>query len=63
MSAPREPFFPANEPIRSSGGPLDVRHLGLIDYTNAWELQADLAAQRAKDDIGDTVLVLSLIHI
>ncbi|MBA4504869.1 lipoyl(octanoyl) transferase LipB [Corynebacterium sanguinis] len=58
MSAPREPFFPANEPIRSSGGPLDVRHLGLIDYTNAWELQADLAAQRAKDDIGDTVLVL-----
>ncbi|SDL84114.1 lipoyl(octanoyl) transferase [Corynebacterium mycetoides] len=58
MTAPREPFFPASEPIRASGGPLDVRHLGLVDYTRAWELQAELATQRASDEIGDTVLVL-----
>ncbi|QPK82719.1 lipoyl(octanoyl) transferase LipB [Corynebacterium qintianiae] len=58
MTAPREPFFPAHEPIRSSGGPLDVQHLGTIDYTEAWHLQADLAAKRAAGEIGDTVLVL-----
>lgn len=58
MTAPRDPFFPADEPIRAAGGPLDVKDLGTIDYTEAWELQARLAEQRAAGEIGDTVLVL-----
>ncbi|AWB84388.1 lipoyl(octanoyl) transferase LipB [Corynebacterium liangguodongii] len=58
MTAPRKPFFPSDQPIRDAGGPLDVRDLGVIDYTEAWELQQALASQRAADEIGDTVLVL-----
>lgn len=58
MTAPRDPFFPADRPIRSAGGPLDVKYLGVVDYTETWRLQSELAAQRARDDIGDTVLVL-----
>lgn len=58
MTAPRDPFFPADLSIRASADALDVRELGLVDYQQAWDLQADLAAQRAADAIGDTVLVL-----
>ncbi|WP_342320081.1 lipoyl(octanoyl) transferase LipB [Corynebacterium mayonis] len=57
-SAPREPFFPADKSIRASEAPLDVRYLGLVDYQQAWDLQADLAGKRGRDQIGDTVLVL-----
>lgn len=57
-NAPRDPFFPADRPIRASGQPLDVRRLGVVDYQEAWDLQARLASQRAVDEIGDTVLVL-----
>lgn len=58
MTAPREPFFPADRSIRASDSPLDVRELGLVDYEETWHLQAELAAQRANDTIGDTLLVL-----
>lgn len=58
MTAPREPFFPADRSIRASDSPLDVRELGLVDYEETWHLQAELATQRANDDIGDTLLVL-----
>ena len=58
MTAPREPFFPAHLSIRASDSPLDVRELGLVDYEETWKLQAELAAQRANDVIGDTLLVL-----
>ncbi|MDK8794293.1 lipoyl(octanoyl) transferase LipB [Corynebacterium sp. MSK041] len=58
MTAPREPFFPADRSIRASDSPLDVRELGLVDYEETWHLQAELAAQRADDAIGDTLLVL-----
>ncbi|GAA1475261.1 lipoyl(octanoyl) transferase LipB [Corynebacterium felinum] len=58
LSAPRDPFFPANQSIRQSTEPLDVRMLGEVDYLHAWELQAELAVQRAADEIPDTILVL-----
>lgn len=58
MTAPRDPFFPADKSIRASDGPLDVRNLGTVDYEETWRLQAELAAQRADEEIGDTLLVL-----
>ena len=58
MTAPRDPFFPAEKSIRASDSPIDVRDLGLVDYQQAWDLQAEIAAQRAKDEVGDTILVL-----
>ncbi|MCH8815224.1 MAG: lipoyl(octanoyl) transferase LipB [Chloroflexi bacterium] len=36
----------------------DVRWLGRLDYNEAWELQRDLARQRAAGDIPDTLLLL-----
>ncbi|AHI23223.1 lipoyl(octanoyl) transferase LipB [Corynebacterium vitaeruminis] len=58
MTAPRKPFFPADQSIRDSDAPVTVRELGLVDYQEAWDLQADLAARRAADEIEDTILVL-----
>lgn len=58
MTAPRKPFFPADQSIRDSVAPVTVRELGLVDYQEAWDLQADLAARRAADEIEDTILVL-----
>ena len=58
MTAPRDPFFPADKSIRASQAPLDVRHAGLVDYEEAWQLQAELADKRSRDEAGDTVLVL-----
>ena len=59
MTAPRDPFFPADKSIRADAEtPLDVRELGVVPYQEAWDLQADLAAKRAKGEVGDTVLVL-----
>lgn len=59
MTAPREPFFPAHRSIRAdSATELDVRRIGLIDYAQAWALQAELATQRAAGEIGDTLLVV-----
>lgn len=58
MTAPRKPFFPAERSIRAQDGALVVRRLGLVDYQETWDFQAELAKRRAKDEIGDTVLVL-----
>lgn len=58
MTAPRDPFFPAEKSIRASAAPIDVRELGLVDYQEAWDLQADIASRRAKGELPDTVLVL-----
>ena len=58
MTAPRQPFFPADRSIRASENPLEIRHLGVVDYREAWELQAALAQQRAAGEIGDQLLLL-----
>lgn len=59
MTAPRQPFFPADQSIRQDNdSPIAVQLLGTVDYLAAWDMQADLAAQRARGDIGDTIIVL-----
>lgn len=59
MTAPREPFFPADKSIRADAtSELEVRQLGLMDYIEAWELQADLARQRAAGQVGDLLLIV-----
>ena len=58
MTAPRDPFFPADQSIRASDAPLEVKALGRMDYQEAWDLQADVAAARARDETGDTILVV-----
>jgi len=37
---------------------LEFRHLGLIDYADAWALQRQVHAQRVADEIPDTCLLL-----
>lgn len=32
--------------------------MGLVGYQEAWDIQAELAAKRAADEVGDTILVL-----
>ena len=46
MTAPRDPFFPAERSIRASDNPLEIRHLGRMDYQEAWDYQAEVAAAR-----------------
>lgn len=58
MTAPRDPFFPADLSIRASDQPIEIQRLGLIDYQKAWDYQAELAAQRARDEINDQLLIL-----
>jgi lipoyl(octanoyl) transferase len=36
----------------------DFRHLGVVPYLQAWELQRELHAQRVADEVRDTVLLL-----
>lgn len=57
-NAPREPFFPADRSIRAQDTPPVIRYMGTVDYQQAWDLQASLAAQRHEGEIGDTILVL-----
>ena len=40
----------------------EVRRLGMAPYAEAWELQKALAAQRAADEIPDTLLLLEHPH-
>lgn len=47
-----------NGSIRAATSPVDVVDLQTIDYLEAWRLQADLARQRAADQIPDTLLLL-----
>jgi lipoate-protein ligase B len=42
--------------------PCEVRRLGCVPYDRAWELQKQLAAQRAADVIPDTLLLLEHPH-
>lgn len=58
MTAPRDPFFPADRSIRASDQPIEIQYLGTIDYQEAWDLQADIARKRAGDEINDQILVL-----
>ncbi|MBV8085267.1 MAG: lipoyl(octanoyl) transferase LipB [Chloroflexi bacterium] len=41
----------------------EVRRLGLVDYAEAWDLQARLARQRAREDIPDQLLLLEHPHV
>ena len=43
--------------IRSSADPVQIRHLGVLDYASAWELQREIAGERA-DGGPDTLLLL-----
>ncbi|MCS4492416.1 lipoyl(octanoyl) transferase LipB [Corynebacterium sp. ES2715-CONJ3] len=58
MTAPRKPFFPPHLSIRHSDAPIAIQRLGVVDYLTAWEMQAELAQQRAAEEIPDTILVL-----
>ena len=58
MTAPRDPFFPADRSIRASSEPVEIRRLGTVDYREAWDLQAALARQRAADELPDQLLLL-----
>ncbi len=58
MTAPRDPFFPADRSIRASGASLEIRHLGRMDYQEAWDYQAALAKQRAAEEVSDVILVV-----
>ena len=58
MTAPREPFFPADRSIRASDEPLEIRRLGRMGYQETWDLQAELAAARAAGTQGDVILVV-----
>ncbi|MCS6909110.1 MAG: lipoyl(octanoyl) transferase LipB [Anaerolineales bacterium] len=42
--------------------PCEVRRLGCVPYARAWELQRQLATQRAADAIPDTLLLLEHPH-
>jgi lipoyl(octanoyl) transferase len=54
--------FPGDETVRrlraEPDSPLRVLELGVVEYRRAWEMQQDLAAERAAGTIGDTVLLL-----
>lgn len=43
---------------RASSDPVEVRHLGTIDYMAAWDLQRELAEARATGSGGDVLLLL-----
>ncbi|HEY1570520.1 MAG TPA: lipoyl(octanoyl) transferase LipB [Pseudonocardiaceae bacterium] len=43
---------------RASDQPVDVRHLGTVDYAETWDRQRELAGARAADDGGDVLLLL-----
>ena len=43
--------------VRSAVAPLEVRRLGVVDYTEAWQLQRELAEERIAGG-PDTLLLL-----
>lgn len=45
-------------PIRGSAEPVDVRHLGVVDYQTAYDLQHGLATDRADGVLDHDVLLL-----
>jgi lipoyl(octanoyl) transferase len=47
------------DPITPGGrAPIEARWLGRIGYREAWDLQRDLAVERGRGGIGDTLLLL-----
>ncbi|RRO14932.1 lipoyl(octanoyl) transferase LipB [Saccharopolyspora rhizosphaerae] len=48
----------ANTSCRTSAEPMAVRHLGTIDYLDAWDLQRELACGRVEGENPDTLLLL-----
>lgn len=48
----------ADTSCRASADPVEVRELGTIDYLSAWDLQRQLAAERAEGSGQDTLLLL-----
>jgi lipoyl(octanoyl) transferase len=48
----------AYESCRATSAPVEVRHLGTIDYTQAWALQQELATARAEGTRPDVLLLL-----
>ena len=48
----------ATHSCRASTAPIEVRHLGLVDYTEAWALQRELAWARAQGRGPDVLLLL-----
>ncbi|SEM12452.1 lipoyl(octanoyl) transferase LipB [Rhodococcus maanshanensis] len=48
----------ATSSVRFSTDSLEVRNLGTVDYLTAWDLQRELAAERAADGGRDTLLLL-----
>lgn len=46
------------QPMRDQSVPLRFERAGLVDYSQAWERQRQLAEARAAGDIPDTVLLL-----
>ena len=55
--APGSTVGPVRPPLRSSVDPVEVRHLGTVDYAAAWRLQRDLADARVAGG-PDTLLLL-----
>lgn len=52
---------PATSPadsIRASAEPLEITDLGVVDYVDTWHKQAEAAAARAADEIGDQLWAL-----
>ncbi len=54
----RDPFTDPNISIRDSHDDIEIQHLGVLDYQEAWDLQAKLAAQRYRGEIPDQILVV-----
>ncbi|HWE90418.1 MAG TPA: lipoyl(octanoyl) transferase LipB [Pseudonocardiaceae bacterium] len=48
----------ASVSCRAGADPVDVRSLGTVGYAPTWDLQRELAAARAADEIPDTLLLL-----
>lgn len=49
--------------MTSSVSDLQIRELGVMDYSEALELQRRLATQRSRGEIGDTLLLLEHPHV
>lgn len=58
MTAPRKPFYPPNKSIRAQESAAETHFMGVVDYKEAWDTQARLAASRYAGETGDHILVL-----
>lgn len=58
MTPPRLPFMAPDQPIRHLEVPLETQILGMVDYQEMWDRQAELALARAHNKIPDQLLFL-----